>query len=269
MEEIKSIMPHRRTWAELQMARSEAGFADTEKKAYKCEKCHDEGWIILKREGLQPTTTPCECYKRREFERSLKNSGIAADLLTRCTLEKFQPIDENARRMKETAIAFLADERARGIGYFGRSGSGKTHICIGACIKLAESGKSVKYMQYNPTMRKLLANKYNAEGYESVMEPFAGCQVLYIDDLFKNAADLRTGHLAADEKRIMFELLDTRYKNNAVTIISTEMSLQDIRKEDEAIASRIYELVGKYGCRCDGANRRFARAHEKEDESDD
>lgn len=250
----------RMSFEELKRKRAEMGLPEAEKPVYQCEVCQDSGWITVRREGLQPESVPCKCYSQRMFDRSIRRSGIDPELLARCTLDSFKTLDENARRMKETALAFLADEQARGMGCFGRSGTGKTHICIAVCAELARRGRSVKYMQYSPVMRKLLANKYDAEGYEEVMEPLAGCPILYIDDLFKNASDARTAHLANDEKRIMFELLDRRYKNNAVTIVSTEMSLQDIRKEDEAIASRIYELAGKYGCRCDGANRRFGSA---------
>lgn len=258
MEEIKNVMPHRRTWAEIQAARDAAGLEAIQPKIYKCTKCHDTGWITVRREGLQPESVPCECYARRQFERSLKNSGISPELLERCTLEKFLTPDENASRMKETALAFLADKSARGLGYFGRSGSGKTHICTGVCIKMAESGKSVKYMQYNSAMRKAIASKYSADRQESILTPFIDCEVLYIDDLFKNAVDARTAHLATDEKRIMLDLLDTRYKNNAITIISTEMALIEIVKEDEALGSRIREMLGKHGCKCSGANRRIS-----------
>lgn len=258
----------KRSFEELRKKRAEMGLPEAVKPEYQCEACHDTGWITVRREGLQPESVPCKCYSQRAFDRSVKNSGIDPELLARCTLDSFKTLDENARRMKETALAFLADEQARGMGCFGRSGTGKTHICIAVCAELARRGRSVKYMQYSPVMRKLLANKYDAEGYEEVMEPLAGCPILYIDDLFKNAADARTAHLANDEKRIMFELLDRRYKNNAVTIVSTEMSLQDIRKEDEAIASRIYQLVGKYGCRCDGANRRFGSAEISQQKDD-
>lgn len=250
----------RMSFEELKRKRAEMGLPEVAKPVYQCEACQDSGWITVRREGLQPESVPCSCYSQRMFDRSIRRAASTRSCFARCTLDSFKTLDENARRMKETALAFLADEQARGMGCFGRSGTGKTHICIAVCAELARRGRSVKYMQYSPVMRKLLANKYDAEGYEEVMEPLAGCPILYIDDLFKNASDARTAHLANDEKRIMFELLDRRYKNNAVTIVSTEMSLQDIRKEDEAIASRIYELAGKYGCRCDGANRRFGSA---------
>lgn len=258
----------RMSFEELKRKRAEMGLPEVAKPVYQCEACQDSGWITVRREGLQPESVPCKCYSQRMFDRSIRRSGIDPELLARCTLDSFKTLDENARRMKETALAFLADEQARGLGFFGRSGTGKTHLCVAVCADLAKQGRGVKYMQYNSVMRKLLANKYDAEGYEEVMEPLASCPVLYIDDLFKNASDARTAHLANDEKRIMFELLDRRYKNNAVTIVSTEMSLQDIRKEDEAIASRIYQLVGKYGCRCDGANRRFGSAEISQQKDD-
>ena len=257
MDEIGSLLHHRfKTYAELVAAREEAGLG-TEIKPYKCSKCQDTGWITVRRPDAQPTSIPCDCRSRTVFESSLRNSGIRSELLERCTMERFETNTENAKHMKEMAEAFLKDGSAKGFGCFGRSGTGKTHLCVAVCIKLAQTGRTVKYMAYNAVMRKLLANKFNEEGFAEILDPLAECNVLYIDDLFKNASDYRFNHLSQEEKRIMFELIDRRYQNNAVTIISTEMLLSEIQKEDEALASRIYTLVGKYGVKCEGQNRRF------------
>lgn len=210
---------------------------------------------------MQPTSVPCKCLAQRRFECSLHNSGISADLLERCTMESFKPLDENARRMKETALAFLADKQALCFGCFGRSGNGKTHISIALCVELAKSGLDVKYMQYNTIMRQLIACKYDRDGYAELFDVYANCGVLCIDDLFNGAADARTGRFDAAEKRIMFELIDRRYKNKAITVISAECSLNEIKEQKESIATRIYEMAenGKYLCRCNGINRRVAK----------
>ena len=72
-------------------------------KAYKCEKCHDSGWIELGNN----TVAKCACRLAREAEERMRRSGLAEALDTQ-TLDNFQIKTEVQRKMKETAPFFSA-----------------------------------------------------------------------------------------------------------------------------------------------------------------
>ena len=82
----------------------------------------------------------------------------------------------------------------------------------------------------------------DAEEYKREMDDLAGCDLLYIDDLFKtdtSGADLR----------LAYELINSRYVAGKPLIISTERSLPYIGglkgNDGEAISGRIFEMCGK------------------------
>ena len=78
---------------------------------------------------------------------------------------------------------------------------------------------------------------------------------LYIDDLFKGA--LVGNDIAQQDKQIMFDIINERYVRNLPTIISSEYSLNQIAKSDEAIGSRIFEMLNPYIIKVTGVNRRL------------
>ena len=80
-------------------------------------------------------------------------------------------------------------------------------------------------------------------GDESPINSVKKCELLYIDDLFKS----KRGTDPSDaDVRLAFEILDYRYNNRLVTIISSEMMLEDIRDLDFALYRRISDMCGPY-----------------------
>ena len=71
------------------------------------------------------------------------------------------------------------------------------------------------------------------------MKPWKTVEVLYIDDLFKTEQGRNP---TTADVNIAFEILNYRYRNpELITIISSERTIQDIVKIDEAVGSRIFE----------------------------
>ena len=63
--------------------------------------------------------------------------------------------------------------------------------------------------------------------------------VLYIDDFFK-------GKISDTDKTLAFDIINYRFNNNLVTIISSELLLNDLINIDAAIAGRIKQMAGDY-----------------------
>lgn len=225
---------------------------------FKCEKCKDEGYTLKEIDGYL-TAIPCSCQKMRKIESIMRSSGVNYEEYTSKTLDSFNIKTDIAKRMKDTALKFLEDEDATGIGYFGRSGTGKTHICIALCLELSKQNELVhKYFPYRQEIQKLKSSFYDFERYQKQMDRWINCDVLFIDDLFK-FANSKDNQIQNQDLQIMFDIINTRYLDKALTIFSSELSVKEITSIDEALGSRIYSMVIPYGVSCDGENVRFKK----------
>jgi len=222
---------------------------------YKCEKCHDEGGTLQTINGYL-TWVECSCNVQRKINALLKVSGINPEEYELKSLETFLPDNEMAKAMKKNALDFL-NSSAVGIGYFGKSGIGKTHICIAICQEFTKRHLLThKYFSYRTEIQKLKSCFYDREEYDKLMQKWIYCKVLYLDDLFKFSVD-KNGGLKNQDLEIMFDIINTRYINRSITIFSSEYSLKDIMLIDEALGSRIYSMVKNFGMKCEGENRRL------------
>lgn len=88
------------------------------------------------------------------------------------------------------------------------------------------------------------------------MDKWQGCRLLYMDDLLKFARDTH-GNILSQELQIIYDIINTRYINKAITVFSSEYTVSEICEIDSALGSRIYEMVNPYGMKCEGKNRRI------------
>lgn len=224
---------------------------------YKCSKCRDEGFIFsVSPEGYEQASE-CECQTPLKIERYLKSSGVDYGEYKSKTLGTFKADTKMAAEMKDYAERFLNDITAKGIGYFGKSGIGKTHICIAICQEITRK-KLIPhlYFSYRHEIQKLKAAYYHEEEYARLMDRWISCKILYIDDLFKFATG-KDGKMLSQELQIMFDIINSRYLNRSTTIFSSEYSVNEIKNIDEALGSRIFSMIHPYGLRCEGDNRRI------------
>ena len=232
-----------------------------------CSRCHNTGWVMVKKGDYTAMAHCPDCFERREMVRRLKHSGVSAKDYARYTLDSFDASrSDNARKMKEMAISYLKHHvpGGPGFGILGKSGMGKTHICIAVCheltVKLHEPHYYFSYRSEIPNLVKA-AGSY-AGDYDAAMGKWKTCKNLFIDDLFKLAGKVQNGHLVVvdrQELRIVFDIINARYLNHLTTIFSSEYSVNDITVVDEALGSRIYEMIAPYGLYVTGVNQRLGR----------
>ena len=222
-----------------------------------CPICGGSGWIYHTDENGYEIAERCDCYKREFNEAVNRRCGLTPDELGRLTLAKFTDSDPESKKMLTMAEAFLEDQTATGIGYFGKSGTGKTHICVGICQELAKRRTLAwKYFSYRAEIQSLQALAFDARAYRAEMQNFAMVPILYIDDLLKFSIN-KDGKFITSELRILYDLINTRYLNKKITVFSSEYTLSYINKVDEALGGRIYEMVKPYGLRLSGKNKRL------------
>lgn len=236
-----------------------------------CQRCGNTGWVLV-RSGDHDAMSHCpECWERRQVARRLKKSGVSQKDYERYTMDTFDGTrSDTAKRMKKMAIAYLKEhvKGGPGFGVFGKSGMGKTHICIAVCHGLTvDKHEPHYYFSYRTEMPGLVkAARSYAEDYDESIHKWKTCQNLFIDDLFKLSGKVQKGHLVdvdREELRIIFDIINARYLNHLTTIFSSEYSVNDITVVDEALGSRIFEMVNPYGLLISGTNQRLAVRNEQ------
>lgn len=214
-----------------------------------CPICHNTGQIYYEKDGYS-YSRDCECMPKRRSLRELNLSGLKS-LSEIYTFDKYVPDNNLSARLLEKATEYIEDE-PKWFFVSGRPGSGKTHICTAICLELINRGERVTYMLWRDDSVKLKsAVAGDPEYYEKRMKRLKNVSVLYIDDLFKGGAN------AADIK-LAFELLNYRCNQPQTrTIISTELDFKDLRRIDDALASRIYKRSEGYCRRSPDKNYRL------------
>lgn len=205
-----------------------------------CETCKNKGYVAEIRRNLYPTMYLVECPDcavRRQSVRRMRASGLG-DAIERCTFETFELREPWHQKIRDRVQEFAEAD----VGWLymgGQPGSGKTHLCTAASIRLMERGKSVRYMLWTDIATRLKGLKLDDEDYQDLIGPLKTCDVLYIDDIFKQRQGLQP---TPADVALAFELINARYiRKDSRTIISGEMTTDQIIDLDEALGSRIIE----------------------------
>jgi len=198
-----------------------------------CPACKNRGYLAVPVDGRM-VMRECACLSRRRAEKHLKSSGII-------NLHTFDEFADDAPWQKEIKRKAMEFCEKKGAWFFigGQSGCGKTHICTAILHELCSRGVGVRYFLWRDDSPRLKA-RINEPEYEKIIREFKGCDLLYIDDLFKTGSGASP---TSGDVNLAFEIINARYVRNLPTVISSERTLREILDVDEAIGGRIYECA--------------------------
>lgn len=240
-------------------------------KDYDCQLCKNRGYNYrheIKNGKLIYFAKDCICKKlRAEFSR-LEKCGINRRLIETYKFDKFNATTDWQKNLKSKAELFVREAKkdkrfCKWFAVSGQSGCGKSHICTAIYIELLKSGLNVKYMAWKDAIDSLKLWKKssyadNQKKYEVEMQKLKTVDVLYIDDFLKLLPI--TGFERDQELDLAYAIINARYNNGLITIISTEEMLWSIRGIDFAIASRIEQLAKDYWIQITEATDKNQRA---------
>lgn len=207
-------------------------------EGYDCPECLNRGFSYKTDEEGHLISVRCKCMTIRNNRRRVEQSGLS-DLLSRYTFEAWRTETDWQGEILRSAKRFSENPD----GWFsvcGRPGTGKTHICTAICGELMKKGYDVRYMLWRDAATTLKADSMrDAAAYSREIEPLKTVRVLYIDDFFKTGGGRPPTVM---DVNLAFEIINARYNTDGlITIVSTERSLDELMRIDEATASRIYE----------------------------
>lgn len=209
-----------------------------------CPICKNKGNISYVENGHEFIKS-CECMKSRNTYLRILKCGITKETLDRYSMQNWKTDDEWQKSLLQKCREFFMDLRDKKGHWFivsGVSGSGKTHICTALFKELITTFKlNGYYILWNDEIPKLIALRKsvaseNQANYDKRINELKNCDILYIDDLFK-----LDNRYKEDSLSILYEIINYRYMNNKIVLISSEFEREKFKNTDMAIYGRIFE----------------------------
>ena len=202
---------------------------------YSCEKCSDTGYI----DG----TRMCSCFKEGLIKATIASSGIGRLIETQ-SFENFsldiysenEKVRERMERNLEAAKGYVEDfSKKRGnLLLIGNTGTGKTHISTAIAREVISRGYDVIYDSAQNILSDFDDDQFRRRfDEEPKSTKYLECDLLIIDDL---GTEFSTQFSVS----CLYNLLNTRQNRALATIISTNLSPEELsRKYEDRIYSRI------------------------------
>lgn len=211
---------------------------------YQCPDCQDTGYI----EGRK-----CHCFKKRIVEYLYEQSNLQDVLETENFShfsEDFYPDDyveestgltprDNIRKIYKTALFFSKnfDKNHDNLLLYGNTGVGKTFLSHCIAKEALEQSHTVVYLTSPGLFDILEKNKFDKDlssvEKSTTVSYILDCDLLIIDDL---GTELNNSFTSSQ----LYQLIDSRLVHKKSTIISTNLSFDDLREQySERIFSRL------------------------------
>ncbi len=206
---------------------------------YTCKICSDSGYRV---DGAM-----CSCMKELLRLESIKASGIGR-LIEKQSFDNFDiswySAGEERDRMEYNFIKTrsFAENFTTGSGknllLIGKTGTGKTHLSTAIAKTVIEKGFSVLYDSTQNILSAFESDKFRSprDDSEFKSDKYLDTDLLILDDL---GAEFTTQFTVS----CLYNLLNTRYNRGLSTVISTNLSDEELQaKYEDRIFSR---LVGQ------------------------
>lgn len=217
---------------------------------YNCPSCKDTGYI----DGEK-----CSCLKNKLLSIMYEQSNIA-DLLETdnfSTLSEKYYEGEDLQRFREAVnlchqIVNNFETKRENLFLYGNVGVGKSFLSCCVAKELLDKGYSVLYFSSSHLFDVLKDNDFGKDSKENLYtskEDIYNCDLVVIDDL---GTELTNSYVSTR----LFSLINERILRNKSTIISTNLSLKDLR---ELYSDRIFSRIStKYKlCKLSGPDIRI------------
>lgn len=212
-----------------------------------CPICKNKGYIYVIDKDDYECVKPCSCMIKRNVFKRLIMSNINKEVLEHYTFENFKTSNLWQKELKNKVMEYtknIINGDKSWLFLSGISGCGKSMLCT-ACFQeiIKNTTYTGEYILWNSFITRLIPMSKSvfediAKKYEETINRITNVDILYIDDLLKlsNITNYNTDALS-----LLYRIINYRYINNKITIMSSELYPKDIVELDTAIAGRINE----------------------------
>lgn len=209
---------------------------------YSCTECSDTGFV--------GGTRMCRCFREALIKANIASSGIGG-LIDKQSFENFDlswyKYDESVYTKMKANLAAAKSyvknfaKKKDNLLLIGKTGTGKTHISTSIAREIISLGYNVVYDSTQNIIADFEADRFKSGygSYEPRSERHLECDLLIIDDLGTEFSNQFT-------VSCLYNLLNTRQNRGLATIISTNLSPDELAKKYE---DRIYSRIIGSGCR--------------------
>jgi len=226
--------------------------ADYLEPIYTCPDCKDTGYI---------NSEKCHCFRRQEitllYEQSNIQEMIEKENFSTLSYEYYQGEDltrfQNAVNVSRDFVAGF-DNHYQNLFFYGTVGTGKSFLSGCIAKELLSRCHSVIYFSANSLFETLSRYSFDAKSKDSLYNFYKdlyNCDLVIIDDL---GTEVTNSFVTSQ----LFGLLNERHMRQKSTIISTNLSLEELRdRYSDRVFSRI---TSNYSiCKLTGQDIRIQR----------
>ena len=237
--EFQVMTPEQRARIRMENYNRSAGTLDAQE--YDCPKCMNRGHFQRLRKDLSVYMEDCDCMAIRRSIWSAKNAELY-DRLLQCDFPRFRTEAKWQQEMKQTALHWAMQANKEWLMLCGQSGCGKSHLTMAAVgYRIFHRSQRVTFLDW----RKFnLARECDKERFWEQLDKSEKAEILFIDDLLKLDSD--RSFLPSPEKELAFQIINTRSNRSGITVISTELTPEQLLKIDQATASRLLSMAKQY-----------------------
>ena len=224
---------------------------------YQCPDCKDTGYI----EGDNGLRKKCHCFHQQEldilYEQSHIRDMIASENFSNLSYEYYQGEDlAHFRKCVDVCHNFVQNFKQdyHNLFFYGTVGTGKSFLSGCIASELLQTGHSVIYFSASGLFDTLARYAFDSRAKEALSgfyEDLYNCDLLIIDDL---GTEMTNTFVASQ----LFSCLNERHLRKNATIISTNLSLEELRdRYSDRVFSRItshYDL-----CKLTGPDIRMCK----------
>ena len=224
---------------------------------YDCPDCKDTGYIDSE-DGLRKK---CHCFHQQEldilYEQSHIRDMIASENFSNLSYEYYQGDDlTHFRKCVDVCHNFVQNFKQdyHNLFFYGTVGTGKSFLSGCIASELLQTGHSVIYFSASGLFDTLARYAFDSRAKEALSgfyEDLYNCDLLIIDDL---GTEMTNTFVASQ----LFSCLNERHLRKNATIISTNLSLEELRdRYSDRVFSRItshYDL-----CKLTGPDIRMCK----------
>ena len=233
-----------RTRAERESAAKAAGVDPSYLgRIYTCPYCHDTGYI----EHEDGPAEKCRCFRKRESEILLKESGMAGMLdENNFSVMRTDIFDEDTKEHFLKAVEYCEgfinsfDTDYRNIMFCGTVGTGKSFLSSCIAKALLDTYHSVVYTSAKTLFDTLAEAQFSEDKKpeaDALRSRYYDCDLLIIDDL---GTEMTNSFVGTE----LFTMINERYNARRSVIISTNLELPLLR---DRYSDRIFSrLTGSY-----------------------